>query len=115
MIMEKQDWQQQAPVEEKQQQEPVQEEWLDSAAGAGGGEATDPINEEHGIVHPLPALLSIWDCPMINKIPDLMIMGIHMLGGNAAGAPQKMMGPHQNPFVLIMNQGTCTCIKAHWI
>ena len=36
------------------------------AAGlaAAGASATDPINEEH----PLPALLSIWDCPMINKI-----------------------------------------------
>ena len=83
------------------------------AAGlaAAGASATDPINEEH----PLPALLSIWDCPMFNKIPDLMIMGIHMLGGHAAGAPYKTMGPHQNPFVLQMQPRPCTCIKAHWI
>jgi hypothetical protein len=46
----------------------------------------------------LPALNSIWECPMINKFAGFDDNGKPFLGGLAAGAPLKTMAPKQNPF-----------------
>ena len=60
------------------------------AAGlaAAGASATDPINEEH----PLPALLSIWDCPMINKITGFDDNGKSYAGWTCGWCPLENDG-----------------------
>ena len=66
-----------------------------AAAGVGGGEATDP---EHGIVHCLPALFSIWDCPMINKITGFDDNGKSFAGWTCGWCPLETDGSKPKPF-----------------
>ena len=66
------------------------------AAGlaAAGASATDPINEEH----PLPALLSIWDCPMINKITGFDDNNKSYAGWTCGWCPLQNDGSTPKPF-----------------
>jgi len=61
---------------------------------AAGVSATDPINEEH----PLPALLSIWDCPMINKITGFDDNGKSYAGWTCGWCPLEKDGSTTKAF-----------------
>jgi hypothetical protein len=65
-----------------------------ATADTGGGEATDPINDEH----PLPALSSIWDCPKINKITGYDDNGKSFAGWTCGWCPLENDGSKPKPF-----------------